>query len=471
MYLHYHDDSEADQSRRQRQASVAGYAASLAGRLALPAALPQAAFQVASSAELLFQPKGTNRFLVRDQLGPYFADLVDRSPALPLLAVRAARRAVAADPGDGNAWLRLGQAYLLLRNVTGERSAEGLLPPLAQLRQVQIANALEQALRLDSDLEAAHYELAYVYAELNCFDQAVAHQREALRLSRRAGPRPGESAAQQADRLEALEKDVSKSEDSLRVRRKVYASAVPTLHGDRLGQAALALKFGLARQALDEILLPAPADLLGPPGIRKEWELLLMLGRVEELRAFLNDEQLRASKEGLLYSDLPPPKNRDGGDLYPLPYHWLAYDWLHMLQTAAVGDYVQAREALRALRSGLQAGHDRMGRQLQAFPRRAAPLLPGLWSGPPPFLPALAAQSLGQLVKEKEMLQAAVPVLRAQQADVAVLEGLLALEQGATERARAAFADAYRLGAEVPFAGRPIAARYLARLQPALAPK
>src|SRR5206468_681819 len=101
----------------------------------------------------------TATYLVRDQLGPFFAQLVARPPALPLLAVRAARRAVAVNPEDANAWLRLGQAYLLLRNVTGERSGEGLLPPLAQLRHVQIVTALEQAVRLDPDVEVAHHEL------------------------------------------------------------------------------------------------------------------------------------------------------------------------------------------------------------------------------------------------------------------------------------------------------------------------
>ena len=70
---------------------------------------------------------------------------MDRPPALLLLTVRAARRAVAANPGDANAWLRLGQAYVLLRDETCERAGLGLRSPLAQLREVQITTALEQA--------------------------------------------------------------------------------------------------------------------------------------------------------------------------------------------------------------------------------------------------------------------------------------------------------------------------------------
>src|SRR5262249_57799152 len=130
-------------------------------------AAPAAALQVVAAHHVLFPQGGAGSFLVRDQLGPYFAPLGQRSPALPLLAVRAARRAVAANPEDGNAWLRLGQAYVLLRDETCERSAHRERTPLAQLRQVQIATALEQALRLDPDLEAAHHELAHLYGESN----------------------------------------------------------------------------------------------------------------------------------------------------------------------------------------------------------------------------------------------------------------------------------------------------------------
>src|SRR5262249_7242142 len=144
-----------------------------------------------SSRNLLVSEDAEPQFPVRDQLGPYFAPMMERPPALLLLAVRAARRAVAANPQDAHAPLRLGRASLLLRTLTCERSGEGMLPPLAQVRRVQIATALEQAVRLDPDQEAAHHELAMLYGGQNYLDQALEHQREELRLSRRAGPRPG----------------------------------------------------------------------------------------------------------------------------------------------------------------------------------------------------------------------------------------------------------------------------------------
>jgi tetratricopeptide (TPR) repeat protein len=422
-----------------------------------------------SSRDLLLAQEAGPSFLVREQLGPFFAQLVERSPALPLLAIRAARRAVVADPTDSNAWLRLGQAYLLLRNVTCERSAERLLPPLAELRHVQIVTALEEALRLDPDLEAAHHELAYLYGERHYLDQALAHRREELRLGRRAGRRRGETDEEWADRLDLLEKDTAKLVELVQEGRKTYAASSPALQGERVQQANMALTLGLPRQALEDILLPAPADLLGPAGLKLELDLLLSLGRVEDVRGILNDETTRAGKHGLAFHDLLPPKNADGGPLYAIPYHWPAYEWLHVLQAAAVGDYVQARGELGAIRAEVQAGHQRMKEAQRDIEQHLLTFVPRLLSGPSPFLPALTVQTLGPYLEHRATLQVGESALLAQQADLCVLEGLFALEQGETDAARSAFAEALRLcdppsGPAVPFAGEPIATRYLGRM-------
>src|SRR5207247_10323602 len=178
-------------------------------------------------------------------------------------------------------------------------------------------------------------------------------------------------------------------ESLVQEQRRTFASGSRSLQGGRLAQAGLALKRGLARLAAEEILLPAPADVLGTAGIKLELELLLALGRAEEVRAILNDEGLKASKHGLLYQDLPSPQNLDGSVLYSVPYHWPAYEWLDVLQAAAVGDYAQARGDLRAIRSGLHDGHERLRQQLKDVERRPLMYLPWLLSAPPPFLPVL----------------------------------------------------------------------------------
>jgi hypothetical protein len=474
MYLHYFSDSEGAQRKQQWRTTWGAYVSSVAGLSAGPRTAPQVAFEFQSSRHLLLLPKDAEpEFLVREQLGPFFAPLVDRLPALPLLAVRAARRGVAANPRDANAWVRLGQAYLELRNVTIEHSSEGRLPPLAQLRHVQIVTALEEAARLDPDLEVAHRELAYLYGEHNYLDQALEHRQAEVHLSRRAGRRPGETREEFADRLESLEKDTAKLVELVEDRRKKFAAASRTLQGDRPAQAQVALRLGLARHAADQILLATPADLLGADGIKAELELLLSLGRAQEVRAILNDNAVRAKKYGLGYHDLAPPPRRVGdapkgesGALYPMPYHWPAYDWLHLLESAAVGDYAEARRDLGGIRAGLHAGRERLVQQPNGFEDRVRTFLPGLFSGPPPFLPVFAAHGLSRAIEQKAMAQAGESILRAQEADVCVLEGLLALEQGDPPGARTVLTSAQELCAQPPveFAGRPIAVAYLARL-------
>ncbi len=88
VYLHYFDDSAPAQSQRDRRSSWVFYAASLTGLPALPSAAPWAALQVVSSRNMLFPRADEPTFLVRDQLGPFFAHLTERPAALPLLAVR-----------------------------------------------------------------------------------------------------------------------------------------------------------------------------------------------------------------------------------------------------------------------------------------------------------------------------------------------------------------------------------------------
>jgi hypothetical protein len=469
VYLHDFEASKAVELQRRHRSYLSAFAASLAGQPAQSSAVPQVALQVFLARTFLAQAgKGESLVPVRD-LGPFLAPLVEQSPALPLLAVRAARRAVAANPEDGNAWLRLGQAYQRLRDDTCERSGEGLLPPLVLLRHVQIATALEQAVRLNPDLEDAHRGLAFLYGGANYLDLALEHRRQELRLTRRAGRRPAENDDEFADRLEFLEKDTAKLEQLVEDHRQRYAAVSRQLQGDRLRKAAVALELGLARLTLEDILLPTPADLLGEAGMRLELNLLLSQGRVEDVRAILNDPALRAKKIGLGSQDIPAPPGLNRGPLYPFPYVWPAYDWLHVLQSAAVGDYARAREDLRSLHAERRVGRERLRQQQRTFNRRVLALVPGLLSGPSPFWPAYTARGLGYLLAERAALQTGEPILRAQQADLYVLEGLLALEQGSPAAARSAFTRAQQLcaqppGPSVPFAGGPIAAGYLGKM-------
>jgi hypothetical protein len=465
VYLHYFHDTEARQQQQQLSRSLRAFAAGLVGLPAQRAGATLVALQLCSSRHLLRAVADqSSPFLSRDQLGPFFRHLADRPPALPLLAVRAARRAVAANPSDSNAWLRLGQAYLLLRNATCERSAEGLLPPLARLRFIQAVTALERAVQLDPDLEAAHSELGYLYGE-SALDMALAHRRAEVRITRRVGVRARETADEWAHRVELLERDVAKLEEALRNRRGKYEAAARSLQGKRVEQAQAALYLGLARHAADDILLPYPADLLGPYGIKLELELLLSLGRADEVGDILSHESMTASKHVLPPADIPVPRRPDGRLRYALPYSLPGYEWLRVLQAAAVGDYELARRVLRELRDPLRAGSERLKQQRQTLQQGGPQMVAGLFAGQSPPLSLLPVKLLAAWDQQQAALAAGERSLRAQQADLCVLEGLLALEQGASDDARSAFLEAQRLGAGTDFAAAPIVGGYLPRLR------
>src|SRR5207249_6527989 len=68
------------------------------------------------------------------------------APVGPLYAaIRAARRAVAENPNDANAYLALGQAYAALVETTAEQSWTAQFPQLKRLRELQISAALNRA--------------------------------------------------------------------------------------------------------------------------------------------------------------------------------------------------------------------------------------------------------------------------------------------------------------------------------------
>jgi hypothetical protein len=258
---------------------------------------------------------------------------------------------------------------------------------------------------------------------------------------------------------------VAKLEEMVQQGRDRYASAFRAAEGDRVAQAHLALKLGLAQQALDDILLPSPAELLGLAGMKLQLDLLLSLGQADEVGPILRDEGVVAHKGAFPYHDLPAPPGPGARALYPAGYRWSGYDWLDVQHAAAVGDYARAKRALRRLRSGLAVGHDRLKRDLRNLDRGDWELVGGVLGGPPPFLPIFAAWALGRSLEKRAALQVGERLLRAQQADLCVLEGLLALEQGTSDDARSAFLEARRLGAGTDFAAAAIVGGYLPRLR------
>src|SRR5262249_45045474 len=107
----------------------------------------------------------------------------------------------------------------------------------------------------------------------------------------------------------------------------------PRLVDNPFDQANLALGLGLARQALDDILLRSRGPLLRAEGAELQIRLSLMLGRARAAREMLEDEGVRKVRERL------------GRAFVPLPAH----EWLLLCVQAADGDYEPTDGLLRAI--------------------------------------------------------------------------------------------------------------------------
>lgn len=229
-------------------------------------------------------------------------------------AVRAARRALRDIPQDGEANLRLGEAYCRLVWNTRERTWD--LFQVGQLRRTQAIFALKEALRLRPQLDLAHTYLMLLYREIGLPELALRHA-----LLYRDSTRPGESPTQRQFRIAPAEKEVTDLEEELHARRAEYEKRRETLNVG--ARAQLAQRLGLGQLALD-LLLESDVAAFGRQGMLAELELLLLAGRIPEARAWLEDRHERFLGTG-------------------------EFRWLKTRIAAATGDYDAADEHLRKL--------------------------------------------------------------------------------------------------------------------------
>jgi hypothetical protein len=407
-------------------------------------------------------PPAALSLLLRLEQPPWYLRDIDQDlPALPLLAVRAARWALAVDANDAHAYLRLGQAYRTLWETAGERLRCRDASLFAHLRYTQAAAALEQAVRLAPDLEAAHRLLVGLYLEQGYLDAALDHRRHEVRLARRAGPQQEEDQQAFARRLERLEHQTRALEAEVAERQKALA-ALPASVTQPRERALAAVRLGLAQQALDEILVPASPILLESSGVNLELELMLRLGRLEALHEWMQGKELETYGANLGLHNLPAPPLPG----YPLAYRLPAAPWFRFSWAAARGDYDLAQGQLRELFLQLEETRQQ---QLRSLRRSLALTITdeALLSVQPQLL-------LLRLLGHKDRLTATqmlapLASFQGDRADLHVLRGLLSLERGWTQQAQMDFEAALRLGQGrtndvANFAARPLAEFYLQRL-------
>ncbi len=378
-------------------------------------------------------------------------------PSGSLLAIRAARGAIAAAPDDAVAHFRLGQAYLALTYTTRESDWADRSRTLAQLRHVQATCALERAVALAPDLEAAHALLVRIYSQRGMQDAALHHLREQVRiLSHR---RKEETAA---TRLRELRKELEASEAVVQDRRSQLALRSQGLGNAPLARANIALRLGLPRTALDDVLLPSTVILFGVEGARMEMELLVMLGRTDRARQELDDDEFRLNQERLGVTELPG----NGDPNHPPVYRFPAYAWNRFLLAAADGDYRQAGEFLEAMMARLQEERATRVRNGQSFLVRSLAMEVGL--GAQPELWRMLKFFAGDLSTVQRIVDQLNRTSAQIEADLRCLAGVLALERGLPEEAAVQFRAALALAGTLPggFPSEPLCRAYLGRLEP-----
>jgi tetratricopeptide (TPR) repeat protein len=372
----------------------------------------------------------------------------DVPPALLYLTVRAGRRALAANPRDAQVQLILGECYLRLLYSTRERVWAAQMPELLQLRRAQASAAFNQALALKPDYAQAHLSLGGLYRDMGYLDLALDHLETYFKLAQKAGPAPGTDPRQFREEAAALREDLDRLAREVRDRQDAYEVAAKD--APVLERALQASRRGLAGKAR-QILMDSNVAAFGPPGMALELELLLRTGQTQEVRDWTGPEQEAA--------------------LGAVNYHWLRAQAL-----AASGNYALAEEECT-----------QMVRALAVDPK----------TGQPVRYRQRMALLVGQTVLDEHPREASVPYLfertyartgfhqrvtglarsLRQEADVTVLRGLLALEEGRVDEENGAAVDfrtalelyqdeaAAVSGAGLDFNGRPVAQGYLELLE------
>jgi hypothetical protein len=340
----------------------------------------------------------------------------DTPVSVLLLAVRAARRAVAANPRDAQAYALLGEAYLRLAQNTWEQGwAARSFAEVGQLRRAQAAAALTHAVALNANLAEAHFQLRSLYIELGFYDLALKHQRAFVAAVRKAGPSRDASADEFRAALAEAGRETDQIADLVDDRERAFDRESAGVRV--LDRAILANDKGLAGKALD-ILLGSDISAFGAKGMALELELLVRTGRVQEVRDWTAEEH-----QGAL-----------GG----------LYHWMRAQAFAASGDYALAAEECTRLASALpdSSAPDPSG----AGTREVTAALVGQAILDGYRLDGNRTGSVWEVFRRQDFdprLRQFVAALR-READSLTLRGLLALEEGETEAAAADFRQAMR---------------------------
>jgi hypothetical protein len=319
--------------------------------------------------------------------------------AAAILAVRTARRAIAANPTDHGGYLELAIASQVLSG-TQELPSGGSGTALQEIRRVQLLAALQNALALKPDFPDVNRDLAMIFMQMRYLDLGVEHWHHFLEGAEASGPKPRESTEDFKKRIDNIKLFVKDQEERSGVQRlkNEYALAErtqPTL----ARKANEAARRGLVKKALELLLNEDDRDQLGPQEVRLAMTLLINTGRLGD------------AKE--LAKELDDPVS-------------------NYLIAAGLGNYAEAEENLEKLIDKSQKAHVQEMLFLlrdQGFTNRLGSA--GSRNAGPESLTGLSL----------------VAINVRNWADFRVYQGVLALEQGDTAEATRYFQEALKVGA------------------------
>jgi hypothetical protein len=413
--------------------SLAGAATATPGRVGLPPVAVSLALQlhllVTSRAADPDVPVASELVIpFRLWRNVFFATGRRATPATLLACIRAARRAVHADPDDALAYQALGEAYLALREHTPERSLGQPFAELRDLRRAQVSTAFHQVLKRQPDQTRAHSRLARYYKGQGAIDLSLRH----LRAYRKQLRWPDERGAQAVEEIEKGIQD----------RRSQFNREAARLRV--LDRARLARRLGLTGQALT-LLLESDVAAFGWEGALLQLDLLLMTGDPRQVLEDVDEE-----KEQTL-----------GGR----HYHWLL-----ARADLALGDYQKANIHLAAQDLPQDSAFLAELRHAAAKHASAVVLLGNPLEGGPGRLagglPLRVSYYLRGARKVQEVLLG--------EADRLVIRGLIALEAGNGDEAQLWFRRALKIygspakaasGGGLDFPARPLAEFWLQTLE------
>lgn len=371
-----------------------------------------------------------------------------------MLAIRAARSGIEADPADSTAWLTLGRAYLSLGTGGWERDIGSDSTPLEHVRFIQATAALSQASALNPSSMAARESLSRLFARRNILDLASRHGREVFRLMGRQGSPAGDSAPDRQARLNSAREWADLLEGSLFEAENQFLVRASGLSGDPLARARMAVGLGLVARAID-ILATTHPDLYGAEGVGLLADLLLQTGQVAECLELLDRPEIKGQPDLMGIYNLPRKAQAAG---VRIPHRLHARDWLDACAHAAAGRYPAGLEALGRLMNRIRVEEARMAPAIARGGGRF--LAHDIALGASPWHPLLRLGGIGEQKGLADFIEVSRH-LAGTRADLATLAGILDCERGERASALGRLAGAMAIQATLPqVRGETLAARY-----------